>query len=54
MHRPWLATDPLGWFETATAERNPLYAEIADFIVDVDEQAPAEIAAAVQRWAFGQ
>jgi shikimate kinase len=51
-HRPCLASDPLGWFRTVTAQRDPLYAVVADFIVDVDDQSPAETAETVKHWAF--
>jgi shikimate kinase len=33
-HRPWLDDDPLGWFERALAERDPLYAAVADVEID--------------------
>lgn len=33
-HRPWLDDDPLGWFERALAERDPLYAAVADIEID--------------------
>jgi hypothetical protein len=37
------ATDP-AWIAARAAERAPLYAEIADLTVDVDERSPDEIA----------
>lgn len=43
-HRPWLGDDPLGWFRSTLHEREPLYREVADVIVDVDEAPPAAIA----------
>jgi|SRR5688572_19470178 len=42
-HRPWLDTDAQAWIETAVAERDPLYAEVADIVVDTDGRTPAEI-----------
>jgi shikimate kinase len=33
-HRPWLDDDPLGWFERTVAERDPLYAAVADLEID--------------------
>lgn len=33
-HRPWLDDDPRGWFERALAERDPLYASVADIEID--------------------
>ncbi len=39
-HRPWLADDPLGWFQRALAEREPLYAAVADLEVDAARSSP--------------
>jgi shikimate kinase len=33
-HRPWLEDDPVGWFERTIAERDPLYAAVADLEID--------------------
>ena len=33
-HRPWLDADPVGWFRSRNAERDPLYASVADLEVD--------------------
>ncbi len=41
-HRPWLLPDAAAWVETTTAEREPLYAEIADVVVDTDALSPSE------------
>ncbi len=46
-HRPWLDTDPEAWLRETDAERAPLYAAVADVIVDVDERTPDEIGAAI-------
>ena len=43
-HRPFLATDPLGWMTATAAERDPLYRAAADISVDVDHGSPAEVA----------
>jgi shikimate kinase len=48
-HRPWLHDDPLGWFERAAAERDPLYASVADVEVDTAVMPPAEAAEAIRR-----
>ena len=50
-HRPWLEDDPLGWFERAEAERDPLYASVADVEVDTAVTPPAEAAEAIVRGA---
>jgi shikimate kinase len=43
-HRPWLDTDPAGWFATALAEREPLYASIADLEIDTGRVEPHDAA----------
>jgi shikimate kinase len=43
-HRPWLEDDPVGWFESAQAERDPLYASVADLEVDTSVITPADAA----------
>ncbi len=48
-HRPWLRDDPLGWFERAAAERDPLYGSVADVEVDTAVMPPAEAAEAILR-----
>ncbi len=48
-HRPWLEDDPRGWFERAAAERDPLYASVADVEVDTAVTPPAEAAEAILR-----
>ena len=51
--RSW-ATDPAAALGRLEAERRPLYAELADAVVDVDDLGPAEVAelvlAAAGRW----
>jgi shikimate kinase len=46
-HRPWLAGDARAWLERTGRERAPLYAEVADLVVDVDRQTPAAIAGSI-------
>jgi shikimate kinase len=43
-HRPWLDEDPIGWFRTALAEREPLYRRVADLEVDTSRLTPSESA----------
>jgi shikimate kinase len=44
-HRPWLDGDPRAWMTAALLEREPLYASVADHVVDTDTVAPEETAA---------
>jgi shikimate kinase len=46
-HRPWLDGDPLAWLRSAVQEREPLYASVADEVIDVDELEPAKVADAI-------
>jgi shikimate kinase len=43
-HRPWLDTDPAGWFAAALSEREPLYASIADLEIDTSRVKPHDAA----------
>lgn len=43
-HRPWLDDDPLGWFERTLAERDPLYAAVADLEIDTAATSAREAA----------
>lgn len=45
-NRPWLATDPVGVLTAMSKERDPLYAEISDMVVNVEDVTP-EMAAAL-------
>jgi len=51
--RPLLAPDPPRVLADLDAVRRPLYAEVADAVVDVDELEPAQVAEAVLRAAEG-
>lgn len=42
--RPLLAGDPAGALRRLDAVRRPLYAEVADVVVDVDDLGPREVA----------
>ena len=46
-HRPWLDRDPVGWFQTALEERTPLYAAVADMVVDTGTARPDAAAEAI-------
>ena len=37
-HRPWLDADPVAWMSATLAEREPLYASVADHVVDTDQK----------------
>jgi shikimate kinase len=43
-HRPWLDTGGEAWIHSSAAERDPLYASVADLVVDTDGRMPGEIA----------
>lgn len=46
-HRPLLGRDAGATLARLDAERRPLYREVADHVVDIDELGPAEVAEAV-------
>lgn len=43
-HRPWLDDDPVAWFRRAADERDSLYAEVADLVVDTAQMDPGTAA----------
>ena len=43
-HRPWLDGDAPAWMESALAEREPLYASIADVAIDTGGADPGQVA----------
>jgi shikimate kinase len=43
-NRPWLDTDAQAWIEAAVAERDPLYAEVANIVVETDGRTPQDVA----------
>lgn len=47
IHRPWLEDDAEGWLRETAAERNALYREVADVVVDTAERTPDEVAALI-------
>ncbi|CAA9234279.1 MAG: Shikimate kinase I [uncultured Acidimicrobiales bacterium] len=46
-HRPLLGDDPLAALRRLDAERRPLYAEVADLVVDVDDLSTRQVVTAV-------
>ena len=48
-HRPWLDQDPLEALTRLVAERAPLYAEVADEVVDVSTATPEQTAQRLAR-----
>ena len=49
-HRPWLEADGGSWIREAAAEREPMYASIADLVLDTDAGSPAEAVAILHAW----
>ncbi|HEY8171413.1 MAG TPA: shikimate kinase [Candidatus Limnocylindria bacterium] len=46
-HRPWLDGDAQAWFDTALAAREPLYAGVADLVLDIEALDPFDAAARI-------
>jgi len=49
-HRAWLDTGGLAWIRDAVAERDPLYASVADLTLDVDRRSSRQVARDVFTW----
>jgi shikimate kinase len=47
--RAWLQPDPAAALRELAAGRDPLYAEVADLIIDVDEQSTEKVVAEIRR-----
>ena len=47
-HRPLLDEDPAGVLERLDAIRRPLYAEVADVVVDVDDLTPDQVVTCIE------
>jgi shikimate kinase len=47
-HRPLLDEDPAGVLERLDAIRRPLYQEVADVVVDVDDLSPDQVVACIE------
>ena len=53
-HRPWVATGGVSWMRRAVAEREPLYASVADLTLDTASGAPAAAVRALHRWLMAE
>jgi shikimate kinase len=53
-NRPWLDADPGAWMAAALLEREPLYASVADHVVDTDAAASDEAAARLLEWLLAE
>ena len=49
-HRPWLDTGGRGWIEAATNEREPLYASVADLVLETDDRSVDAIVRDLLEW----
>ena len=49
-HRPWLDTGGGSWIRDAVVERDPLYASVADMVIDTGTKAAAESATELLEW----
>jgi shikimate kinase len=45
--RPLLAADPAGRLAVLTAERTPVYEEVATVVIDTDDRSPRQVAASI-------
>jgi shikimate kinase len=53
-HRPWLDGDANAWMTATLAEREPLYASVADHAADTDSAPPDETVSALVDWLDSQ
>ena len=53
-HRPWLDGDPRAWMAATAAEREPLYASVADHVVDTDLSAPEQTVSGLLAWLLAE
>ena len=49
-HRPWLDTGGASWIRDTVAERDPLYASIADIVIDTGIKPAEDSAAELLAW----
>jgi len=49
-HRPWLDTGGESWIRDTTSERDPLYASVADVVIDTGAMSAEESAAELLAW----
>lgn len=52
--RPWLDVDPVAFMTGTLHRRGPLYENVADLTVDVDDTGPARVAAHIADWLRGR
>lgn len=53
-HRPWLDGDAVAWMTATMLEREPLYASVADRVVETDAASPADTVAELLDWLLEQ
>ena len=53
-HRPWLDGDAAAWMREALLEREPLYAAIADRVVDTESGPAADVAEELRAWLLAE
>lgn len=49
-HRPWLDADPVAWMSATLAAREPLYASVADRVVDTGAMPPEMAVGGLVNW----
>lgn len=53
-HRPWVDGDARAWMASALAEREPLYASVADHVVETDAAPPAKTVDGLLGWLLAE
>jgi shikimate kinase len=53
-HRPWIDAGGASWMRRAVAEREPLYASVADLVLDTATGTPAKAARTLHRWLLAE
>ena len=53
-HRPWLDDDPVAWMKATLAEREPLYASVADHVVETDAPPQEVTVAGLLAWLLAE
>jgi shikimate kinase len=52
--RPWLDTSGASWLRRAVGEREPLYASVADLVLDTATGSPATAVGTLHRWLLAE
>jgi shikimate kinase len=52
-HRAWLEEGGADWVRSTAGARDPLYASVADLVLDVDERPADELAREIEAWVCG-